>query len=57
MKDMAKAGKTIAGMFEGKISYSASAFKRAAETIKSRSGDALVREFPAMSLGPPSAAN
>lgn len=56
MKDMAKAGKTISGMFEGKIPYSASDFKHAAETIKTRSGDALAREFPTMSLGPPSAA-
>ncbi|WP_256886302.1 cytochrome c [Ochrobactrum sp. BTU2] len=56
MKEMAKAGKTIAGMFEGKIPYSASDFKQAAETIKTRSGDALIKEFPAMSLGPPSAA-
>lgn len=56
MKEMAKAGKTIAGMFEGKIPYSASDFKQAAETIKTKSGDALIKEFPAMSLGPPSAA-
>jgi cytochrome c556 len=56
MKAMAYAGKTIAGMFEGKLPYDAPAFKRSAETIRAHSGAALMAEFPAASLGPPSAA-
>lgn len=38
MKAMANAGKTIAGMFEGKLPYDALAFKRSAETIRAHSG-------------------
>jgi cytochrome c556 len=56
MKAMANAAKTISGIFEGKRAYDAAAFKEAAETIRRRSGSAMVDEFPASSLGPPSAA-
>jgi cytochrome c556 len=56
MKAMAEAGKTIAGMFEGKLPYDAAVFKQSAETISRHSGDALIIEFPATTLGPPSAA-
>ncbi|MGE0283582.1 MAG: cytochrome c [Rhizobiaceae bacterium] len=51
MKEMARAAKTIAGMFEGKLSYDAAAFKDAAETIRRQSGEALLKEFPAGSFG------
>lgn len=51
MKEMALAAKTIAGMFEGKLSYDAVVFKDAAETIRRHSGEALVKEFPAGSSG------
>ena len=56
MKAMAEAAKTISGMFEGKQSYDAAAFKEAAEAIRLRSGEAMVDTFPAGSLGAPSAA-
>jgi cytochrome c556 len=56
MKAMANAAKTISGIFEGKLAYDAAAFKAAAEDIRRRSGSAMVDEFPAGSLGPPSAA-
>jgi cytochrome c556 len=56
MKEMARAAKTISDMFEGKLSYEAVAFKDAAETIRRKSGEALVEEFPAGSFGAPSAA-
>ena len=56
MKAMAEAGKTIASMFEGKLPYDAVAFKKSAQTISRHSGDAMVIEFPATTLGPPSAA-
>lgn len=48
---MAQAAKTIAGMFEGKLSYVSAAFKDAVETIRRKSGEALVAEFPARSFG------
>lgn len=51
MKAMAQAAKTISGMFEGKLSYEAAAFKDAIDTIRRKSGDALVSEFPAGSFG------
>ncbi|RJT27251.1 cytochrome c [Mesorhizobium waimense] len=56
MKAMANAAKTISGIFDGKLPYDAAAFKAAAETIRQRSGGAMVDEFPAGSLGAPSAA-
>jgi len=56
MKAMADAGKTLAGMFGGKLPYNASAFKQSAEAIRTHSGDFLIKEFPAGSFGPPSAA-
>lgn len=56
MKAMANAAKTISGIFDGKLAYDAAAFKEAAETIHRRSGSAMVSEFPAGSLGAPSAA-
>jgi cytochrome c556 len=56
MKEMAAAAKTIAGMFDGKLAYDAAAFKVAAETIRARTGPALIAEFPSASLGPPSGA-
>lgn len=51
MKEMARAAKMIAGMFEGKLSYDAAAFKDAAETIRRHSGEVLVKEFPPGSFG------
>lgn len=56
MKAIANAAKTISGIFDGKVAYDAAAFKEAAETIRQRSGNAMVDEFPAGSLGEPSAA-
>ena len=56
MKAMADAAKTISGIFDGKLPYDAAAFKAAAETIRQRSGNAMVDAFPADSLGEPSAA-
>jgi cytochrome c556 len=56
MKAMASAAKTIAGIFDGKLAYDAAAFKAAAESIRRRSGSAMADEFPAGSLGTPSAA-
>lgn len=55
MKEMAAAAREIAGMFAGKIAYDANAFRQAAETIHRRTS-ALTTEFPADSLGSPSAA-
>lgn len=55
MKEMAASAKRIAGMFAGKVAYDVEAFRQAAGTIRRRAG-ALVTEFPAQSLGPPSAA-
>ncbi len=51
MKAMAEAAKTIAGMFEGRTDYDATAFKLAAETLRTKSGDALIAEFPRGSIG------
>ncbi|CAN7586978.1 cytochrome c [Mesorhizobium amorphae] len=56
MKAMASAAKTISGIFDGKMAYDAVAFKEAAETIRRRSGSAMVDAFPAGSFGAPSAA-
>ncbi|WP_244897098.1 cytochrome c [Mesorhizobium amorphae] len=56
MKAMADAAKTISGVFDGKLAYDAAAFKAAAETIRHRSGKAMVESFPAGSFGAPSAA-
>jgi cytochrome c556 len=56
MEAMANAAKTISGIFDGKLAYDAAAFKEAAETIRRRSGSAMVDEFPSGSLGTPSAA-
>ncbi|WP_245437115.1 cytochrome c [Mesorhizobium helmanticense] len=56
MKEMAAAAKTIAGIFDGKLAYDAAAFKAAAETIRARSGPALIAEFPSTTLGAPSGA-
>ncbi|NGO55442.1 cytochrome c [Allomesorhizobium camelthorni] len=56
MKKMANAAKTISGIFDGKLAYDAAAFKEAAETIRRRSGSAMVTEFPRGSFGDPSAA-
>jgi cytochrome c556 len=56
MKAMADAAKTISGMFDGKPTYDAAAFKGAAETIRRRSGKAMVESFPAGSFGAPSSA-
>lgn len=54
MKEMARAAKTISGMFEGKLPYDSAAFKDASETIRRQSGEALIKEFPAGSSGGPS---
>jgi cytochrome c556 len=56
MKAMAEAAKTISGIFAGKLAYDAAAFKEAAETIRRRSGSAMVDEFPAGSFSDTSAA-
>jgi len=56
MKDIAAAAKTIGLMFKGQTPYDQRAFKSAAETILRHSGPALVTQFPADSLGPPSQA-
>lgn len=56
MKEMARAAKTISDMFEGKSSYDAVVFRHAAETIRRKSGEALIKEFPAGSFGDPSEA-
>jgi cytochrome c556 len=56
MKEMAAAAKTIAGMFDGKLAYDAVAFKAAAGTLRTRTGPALIAEFPSATLGPPSGA-
>ncbi|MBA1144155.1 cytochrome c [Mesorhizobium neociceri] len=56
MKEMAAAAKTIAGMFDGRQAYDAAAFKAAAQTLRARTGPALIAEFPSASLGPPSQA-
>ncbi len=45
------APRSAAGMFEGKLSYDAAAFRDAAETIRRNSGDAQLSEFPAGSYG------
>lgn len=56
MKEMAAAAKTIAGMFDGRQAYDAATFKAAANTLRARTGPALIAEFPSASLGPPSQA-
>jgi cytochrome c556 len=56
MKALASAAKTISEIFAGKVAYDAAAFKAAAETIRRRSGSAMVDAFTAGSLGDPSAA-
>ncbi|WP_245460025.1 cytochrome c [Mesorhizobium sp. M1B.F.Ca.ET.045.04.1.1] len=56
MKEMAAAAKTIAEMFDGKRAYDAAGFKAAAETLKVRTGPALIAEFPDGTLGAPSGA-
>jgi len=56
MKDMAAAARTIAEMFDGKRAYQPESFKAAAATLRDRTGAALIAEFPASSLGPPSGA-
>jgi cytochrome c556 len=56
MKEMAASAKTIAGMFDGKLAYDPAVFKAAAETIRKRSGHALIVEFPRATLGAPSGA-
>ncbi|MER9653397.1 cytochrome c [Mesorhizobium sp. M0152] len=56
MKAMASAAKAIAGMFDGKLAYDAARFKTAAKALSARTGPALIAEFPAGTLGPPSGA-
>lgn len=56
MKEMAAAAKTVAGMFDRRQAYDAAAFKAAADTLRARTGPALIAEFPSGSLGPPSQA-
>ena len=51
MKSMAMAARTIGDMFRGKLSYDANAFKAAAELIRTRSGQALLDDFPPGSTG------
>ncbi|MFQ6242690.1 cytochrome c [Sinorhizobium meliloti] len=52
MKAMAAAAKTIDGMFKGSSAYDANAFKAAAETIGSHSGERLSSLFD-RSIGAP----
>jgi cytochrome c556 len=56
MKEMAAAAKTIGGMFARDLPYDRRQFIAAAETIRSRSGQVLVAQFPEATLGPPSEA-
>nr|WP_245485614.1 hypothetical protein [Mesorhizobium sp. M5C.F.Ca.IN.020.29.1.1] len=42
-------------MFDGKLAYDAVAFKAAAGTLRTRTGPALIAEFPSATLGPPRA--
>ncbi|TJW85761.1 MAG: cytochrome c, partial [Mesorhizobium sp.] len=56
MKEMAAAAKAIAEMFDGKRAYEPAAFRAAAGTLSARTGPALIAEFPAGTLGAPSAA-
>jgi cytochrome c556 len=55
MKEMAASVRLIAGMFTGKVTYDVQAFRQAAAAMRHRTR-ALVTEFPAGSLGSPSAA-
>ena len=48
MKAMAAAAKTIAGMFDGKRAYDATAFKAAAKTLRARTGPASLLNFRAL---------
>ncbi|TGU57671.1 cytochrome c, partial [Mesorhizobium sp. M2D.F.Ca.ET.147.01.1.1] len=43
-------------MFDGKRAYEPAAFRAAAGTLSTRTGPALIAEFPAGTLGAPSAA-
>ncbi len=45
MKAIAAAAKTISGMFKEPTTYSSAEFKWAAETIRDKSGDALIGHF------------
>ncbi|MER8750464.1 cytochrome c [Mesorhizobium sp. M1050] len=54
MKEMAAAAKTITVMFDGKLAYNATTFKQAAETLRARTGPALIAEFPSVTLHAPS---
>jgi cytochrome c556 len=56
MKDMAASAKTIDSMFKGQTPYDQRALKNAADTIVRHSGEALVAQFPTVSLGAPSEA-
>ena len=51
MKSMAAAAKTIGDMFQGRLRYDANKFKAAADLIRTRSGQALLDEFPPGSVG------
>src|SRR5262245_54241864 len=57
MKSMATAAKAIGEMFQGKRPYDAPEFKAAATLIGSRSGKALLDDFPPNSTGDHSDAN
>jgi len=56
MKAIAEAARTIDWMFSGRLDYDSRAFKRAAETIRQHSGEALVSQFPPGCFGGHSAA-
>ncbi|KUM23346.1 cytochrome C [Mesorhizobium loti] len=56
MKEMATAAKAIAEMFDGRRAYEPAAFRAAAGTLSARTGPALIAEFPAGTMGAPSAA-
>lgn len=55
MKDMAEAAKTIAGMFEGRVTYSGERLKHAAETVRMHAA-AMKSRFPDETLKAPSVA-
>ncbi|MBX4954259.1 cytochrome c [Rhizobium lentis] len=56
MKAMAAAAKTIAGMFKDPGSYNSAEFRRAADTIRDRSGPGLSGHFAPGVAGPQSKA-
>lgn len=50
MKEMKDAVKTVGAIFKGRARYNADTIRKAAETIKTHSGDAITELFPEGSL-------